>query len=137
VSRKDWWFRTGFALIPDVLITLVTLVAIPIGAGFFHPILALSLSLPMIGLYAAFSFLHTIIIYGDESNNYNKKGWDNLGYVEVGLQATLGLCYIGMAVMSCVAVHQWRRAKRNERLAQVGDVELTSFKREGGRTDTD
>ena len=124
-------------MVPDVSITLFTLVAVPSGAGFFHPILALSLSLLMIGLYAAISFLHTIIIYGDESNDYNKEGWDNLGYAEVGFQAILGLCYIAMAVLSCVAVHHWRRTKRNARLDQVGDVELTPFKREGGKSDMD
>jgi hypothetical protein len=123
-------------MVPDVAITLFTLIAIPFGAGFFHPILALLLSLLMIGVYAAISVLHTIIIYGDESNNYNKEDWDNLGYAEVGFQAILGLCYIGMAVMSCVAVHQWRRTKRNARLDQVGDVELIPSKREDGKCDT-
>jgi hypothetical protein len=131
-SRKDWFFRVGLAVIPDGIYTFFTLVAVPLSASIpklLHPILALCSSLAMIGLYATISFLHAIIIYGDESNNYEKAKWDSVGYAEVGFQAVLGLCYIGMAVLSCIAVHQWRRSK-DKKDHHAMDVELTPSTKE-------
>jgi len=115
-------------MIPDTIYTLFSLVAIPSSASapnLFHPVLSLTVSLVMVCLYGAICFLHALIIYNDESNTYSKSYWDGLGYAEVGFQGVLGLLHAGMALLSCIAVHQWRRSKRGERAGYTADVELT------------
>ena len=115
-------------MIPDTIYTIFSLVAIPSSASapnLFHPVLSLTVSLVMVCLYGAICFLHALIIYNDESNTYSKSYWDGLGYAEVGFQGVLGLLHAGMALLSCIAVHQWRRSKRGERAGYTADVELT------------
>ena len=125
-------------MIPDTIYTLFSLVAIPSSASapnLFHPILTLTVSLVMVCLYGAICFLHTLIIYNDESNTYNKSYWDSLGYAEVGFQGVLGLLHAGMALLSCIAVHRWRRPKKGARADYTADLELTPSTKDGRASD--
>jgi len=125
-------------MIPDTIYTIFSLVAIPSSASapnLFHPILTLTVSLVMVCLYGAICFLHTLIIYNDESNTYNKSYWDSLGYAEVGFQGLLGLLHAGMALLSCIAVHQWRRSKKGAMADYTADVELTPSTKDGRASD--
>jgi hypothetical protein len=115
-TRYNFWSRIGIALIPDVLLTIVTLVLIlnPLhnATYSFHPIFALVSSLVMMGLYVSVAALNPIIAYSDETTFDNSGKWLNLTLAEMGVQAVLELLYLVMMVYSCVAVHKWRMAKK-------------------------
>ncbi|CAO2652905.1 Nn.00g023160.m01.CDS01 [Neocucurbitaria sp. VM-36] len=130
-----FWFRIGIALIPDALYTLLTLslifqtphLSLKNRTWTFHPAFALTFSIVLFGLYVSLSFLNAQIIGSNEISFHNVDSWYTLGYVELGFQGVLGLCYLGMMVCACVAVHRWRVGKKGG--GRYAEVEK---EREGG-----
>ncbi|KAH7379536.1 hypothetical protein BKA66DRAFT_494854 [Pyrenochaeta sp. MPI-SDFR-AT-0127] len=124
----SFWFRIGIALVPELVYTTST-VALILGTPTlslkgrtwtFHPAFALTFSIGLLGLYALVATFNTLIVYSNEVSFYNLQYWYFIAYVEAGLQAVLGLSYLGMMVLSSVAVHRWRIGKiRSEELGDA------------------
>lgn len=114
--RYSFWSRIGFALIPDVVLTVVTLVLIlnPLhhSTYSFHPIFALTSSLIMFIIYVQASWLNPFIAYANEVSFNNSSQWLTLVYAETGFQVALCLAWVAMVVCSCVAVHKWRVGRK-------------------------
>ncbi|KAF1843442.1 uncharacterized protein K460DRAFT_387518 [Cucurbitaria berberidis CBS 394.84] len=108
--------RIAFALIPDLVYTIFALVLIfqkptlslKDRTWTFHPAFALTFSIIMFGLYVGATFVNVLVIASNEVSFYNMNTWDSIGYAEAGVQGVLGLCYLGLTVCACVAVHRWR-----------------------------
>lgn len=76
----------------------------------------------MFGLYFNACFWNSLIVASNENGFDNLTTWYNLTYVEAGFEATLALCYASMTVYSCIAVHRWRKEKKevDERYLELG-----------------
>ncbi|KAF2824494.1 hypothetical protein CC86DRAFT_371811 [Ophiobolus disseminans] len=132
-SYKSWeyapyhfWLRIGLALIPDVLVTLTSLVLIlnPLhhSTYSFHPIFALVSSIFLLSLYVNVCWLNPLIAYSNEVSFHNHQIWNKIVFAETAFEVVLCLCWIAMMGFSCVAVHKWRMAKKAEKRA-VGDLQ--------------
>ena len=53
----------------------------------------------------------------------------------MGFQGVLGLLHAGMALLSCIAVHRWRRPKKGARADYTADLELTPSTKDGRASD--
>jgi hypothetical protein len=126
LTRYWFWYRIGIALIPNVLLTIVSLFLIinPLhhSAYSFHPIFALNISVFMFGLYVAICTVHVILVYSNELGFDNVTMWYGITYIEVGSQSVLALFYLAMMVYSCIAVHKWRMAKKRV-IVELGNVD--------------
>ena len=105
---------------PDIIYTLATLalifqtprVSFNGRSWTFHPAVALSFSLAFLGLYLFVTLYLAFIVYGGETGFENVDQWSFVTWFIVMIQSAVGVCYIGMIVSACVAVHRWRRTKR-------------------------
>ncbi|OAL03397.1 hypothetical protein IQ06DRAFT_344654 [Phaeosphaeriaceae sp. SRC1lsM3a] len=124
-TRYDWewapyhfWLRIGMALIPDVLLTLASLVLIlnPMhhATYSFHPVFALVSSFVVMALYVQVCWLNPLIAGSNEVGFYNQDVWEKIVYAETAFQGIICILYIVMVVYSCVTVHNWRMAKKNK-----------------------
>ncbi|KAH8729085.1 hypothetical protein GQ44DRAFT_607729, partial [Phaeosphaeriaceae sp. PMI808] len=124
----NFWLRIGIAYIPDVLLTIVTLVLIfnPLhhSTYSFHPVFALSSSLVMVCLYVALSFMDPLYALSNEVPFSNSEVWEYVVFVETGVQCAIGILWILMVVYSSIAVHKWRMAKKSAGVeVKMGSVE--------------
>lgn len=101
----------------------------------FHPIYALIQSLVLSILYPIILSFNAIVVASDESGMDHISTWQALCYGEMGLQAALMVCWVGMVVCSCVAVHEGRRGKGEERIRGWAreEVELKGVERRDGK----
>lgn len=112
-----FWLCTGYALIPDVVYTLFTLVLIfqkpKISLSghtwTFHPAFALTFSIILFILYAWATISNSLVVYSNETLLNQLGSWYGMSLATVFFQGTLAVCYLGMMVSACVAVHRWRR----------------------------
>jgi hypothetical protein len=125
-ARHNFWLRIGIALIPDALLTILTLILIlnPLhhATYSFHPVFALVSSLVMMGLYVSVAFMNPFMAYSSEVPFRFSDKWYTLAFVEAGVQGLLSLLCLAMVVYSCLAVHKWRMAKKGA--GKGGDIEL-------------
>lgn len=118
-TRYHFWIRIGWALIADVVYTLATLALIhqklprvlKLPGWNFHPAVALTFSILLFAAYPLICFFNILIAWSNEVSFHNSNVWYQLAFVEAGVQGVLGLCYLGMMICSCVAVHRWRKAQ--------------------------
>ncbi|KAF2023039.1 hypothetical protein EK21DRAFT_81721, partial [Setomelanomma holmii] len=121
--HKDWtwapyqfWLRIGIALIPDILVTLLTLILLlnPLhhATYSFHPVFALVSSFCMFGLYVGVCFLNPLFALSNEVAFHNMDIWERIVFVETGFEGVICLCWVGMMGLSAVAVHRWRVGRR-------------------------
>jgi hypothetical protein len=117
-SSYNFWFRIGMAYFPDLLFTLVSHILIlnPMHRATyaFHPVFALVQSLIMFLMWAAVSGLNPALAYSEETFFEKRREWGQIAYVEAGFQVAVCLLWVAMLVLSCVAVHRWRGAKKSE-----------------------
>jgi hypothetical protein len=110
LTRYYFWYRLGIALIPDLFLTTISLFLIlsprPHLANSFHPIFALCTSVFMFGVYVAVCAVNITLVAANEVGFHNVELWYGITYTEVLFQCALALCYLGMFVYSCKAVHK-------------------------------
>jgi hypothetical protein len=130
LSSYRFWLRIGLALIPDLLLTLVSLVLIlnPMhhSTYSFHPVFALVTSFVMMSLYVNVSWLNHIVAMSREVWFVNADTWESLVLVETGFQGVLCIVWIVLVGYSCAAVHWWRKEKRG------AAVKLGRLDKQGG-----
>ncbi|KAH7382608.1 hypothetical protein DE146DRAFT_760445 [Phaeosphaeria sp. MPI-PUGE-AT-0046c] len=123
-TRYDWywapyqfWPRIGMALIPDVIVTVASLVLIlnPMNHATysFHPVFALVSSFIVMALYVQVCWLNPLIALSNEVAFYNSDVWKKIVYAETAFEGIICILYIAMLVYSCIAVHKWRMAKKS------------------------
>jgi hypothetical protein len=129
-SSYHFWLRIGLALIPDVLLTMVSIILIlnPMhhSTYSFHPVFALVTSLVMMSLYVNVCWLNPIVAMSSEVWFYNADVWDNLALAETGMQSILCIVWIVLMGYSCAAVHGWRKEKKR------ADVKMGRLEEQGG-----
>jgi hypothetical protein len=112
----QFWFRIGLALVPDVLVTIVSLVLIlnPMhhATYSFHPVFALVSSFILWALYVQACWLNPLIALANEVAFYNMDVWEKIVYAETAFQGIICILYFTMFVYSCIAVDRWRKAKK-------------------------
>lgn len=127
------------ALLPDVVSIIVTQILMNVHRhppySRFHPVYALVQSLVLFCLYVPVIFINWLIAYSEERSMDRLSDWRALCYGEMGLQAVLAICWAGLVVCSCVAVHKWRHVAREERVERAvrGALELKGLE---GRNDS-
>lgn len=85
-----------------------------IHASKFHPVFALVSSLFGLLLWVSAATTNGITTYSDELSFDEQDAWERLCYAETGFQVLIAVLYFPMLVGSCMAVHRWRRMKREE-----------------------
>jgi hypothetical protein len=104
------------ALIPDVIVTLVSFVLIlnPMhhSTYSFHPVFALVSSIAFMALWLTVSWLNPFIAVASEVDFHHRSVWEKLVFAETAFEAVLCLLWIAMLVYSSVAVDRWRIAKK-------------------------
>jgi hypothetical protein len=117
-----------------VLVTFVTLVLIlnPLHHSTYslHPVFALVSSFCMMGLYVSVCWLNPLFALSNEVGFHNSQVWEKIVFAETGFEAVLCLCWIGMLVLSCVAVHRWRSGRRGG-VVRMGRVEARGSEQGG------
>jgi hypothetical protein len=126
-SRYHFWLRIGIALIPDALLTLVSLVLIlnPMhhSTYSFHPVFALTTSLIMMSLYINVVWLNPIIALSNEIDFPHSSAWYNMALTETGIQVLLCITWILLMGYSCAAVRNWR-ATKNPKAVKMARIEV-------------
>lgn len=116
------------ALIPDVVLTLVSFILIlnPMhhSTYSFHPIFALVSSFVMMAMYAQVCWLNPLIALSNEVAFDYSESWQKIVFAETAFECVICFLWIAMLVYSCVAVHKWRMGKKN------GEVKMASLERE-------
>ncbi|KAJ4986811.1 hypothetical protein SVAN01_07738 [Stagonosporopsis vannaccii] len=133
----DFFVRIGIALLPDILSALLTWYLQ--SRSHFHPVYALTQSLIIFCLYPIILTFNVIVVLSDETGMTNISTWRQLCYAEMGLQAVLTVCWIGLVVCSCVAVHMGRRGRGEERMRGLmrQEMELKGLDVEGKKDSAD
>jgi hypothetical protein len=105
------------ALIPDIVLTLVSLILIlnPMhhSTYAFHPVFALVSSFFIMALYVQVCWLNPLSALSNEVGFNHQTTWENIVLAETGLEAVICLLWVAMLVYSCIAVHKWRMAKKS------------------------
>lgn len=129
----QFWFRIGLALIPDVLVTIVSLVLIlnPMhhATYSFHPVFALVSAFILWALYMQACWLNPLIARANEVGFYNMDEWEKIVYAETAFQCIICILYFTMFVYSCIAVDRWRMAKKMAK--QNGAVQMGRLSGDG------
>jgi hypothetical protein len=106
------------ALVPDVLVTVFSLVLIlnPMhhATYSFHPVFALVSSFVVMALYVQVCWLNPLVALSSEVAFYNRDVWEKIAFAETAFESIICILYIAMLVYSCIAVHRWRKAKKNK-----------------------
>jgi hypothetical protein len=114
----------------DLLLTIISLVLIlnPLHRATyaFHPVFALVQSLIMWLLWATVSASNASLAWSEETFFEHRREWEQIAFAETGFQAAIFLLWVAMMVLSCIAVHRWRRAKKGAK--KVGDVRMEQVK---------
>lgn len=130
-NRATFFFRTGLALLPDILSVLLTQTLLP--KQHFYPIYALTQALVLFCLYPSIFTINLIIVYSDETGHPYIDTWQRLCWSEMGLQAVLMVMWTALVIYACIAVHKWRGVKAKEVLKGVvrEEMEMQAGKGEG------
>jgi hypothetical protein len=130
IARYYFWYRIGIALILDLFFTAVSLFLIlnPLHHSkcSFHPAFALVVSIFMFGLYVAACAVNVTLVAANKIGFHNMDLWYRITYAEDMCQGALALGYFSMLGYSCMAVHEWRMARK------LACVELSMANRQAG-----
>ncbi len=121
-TRLDFFFRVGLVLIPDVLSSIITYTLL--ANKHFHPVYALVQSIVVFCLYPIFMTFNVIFVLSDETGLPEIDAWRQLCYAEMGLQAVLTVCWIGLLACSAVAVDKMRVGKGEARMRAFVRAEM-------------
>lgn len=121
-----WWLLWGLVIFLEIPHIIAQLICVAYNAN--HPVFALVGSIFGFGLWTSFAILNGLVAYSKELWFEHNGEWMNMCFAESGVQALVAVLYVGMLVLSSVAVHRYRMDNKGGR-----DVELGDVKTGGGR----
>jgi hypothetical protein len=77
-------------------------------------------------LWATVSASNASLAWSEETFFEHRREWEQIAFAETGFQAAIFLLWVAMMVLSCIAVHRWRRAKKGAK--KFGDMRMEPVK---------
>jgi hypothetical protein len=138
IDDRDWhWLQhTGILLIPETLYTIYQIITISFlstKSTLYHPAVALSFNLILFLLYAMAGWLNPLLAWSSELSFDKRDTWERMCFAETGIIVFIAVfLYIPMIVLSCIAVHKYRkgtvRVPKNQ--AALGGYKLDELRAE-------